>query len=367
MASKILGESKHNMKLLVINFEMDELSAVLSWQAEVVYNLAINCDRVVVLTEKMGQVSIPHNVSIVQLSSIIKKSANKIEKIVSLNTYVYNLIKTLDIDVCFIHMAHEWAYRLYPAFKAANIPVLLWYAHGSVTKKLKIAHKCVDRVVTSTPEGFRIPSSKVHVIGQGINTKEFPTLVYKSHMYNMIYVGRISKRKNIELLVDVVQEIKELAPELPIRLKLIGPSLTLDDLSYDHDVRIKVWKAGLQDRIDFIGYVPQKFLCRYYEDAFVHINVSRTGSMDKSVLESLAMGCPVLTSNEAFFDLLKNFPEMLLREENPTKIANQVLEVLNKQDQYKRDELQMLIQGHHDIGSFTSKLMLNLHELLGYD
>ena len=51
------------MRLLVVNYEMDDGSAVLAWQAGVVRELARRADRVAVLTERAGHCALPDNVA----------------------------------------------------------------------------------------------------------------------------------------------------------------------------------------------------------------------------------------------------------------------------------------------------------------
>ena len=51
------------MRLLVVNYEMDDGSPVLAWQAGVVRELARRADRVAVLTERAGPCALPGNVT----------------------------------------------------------------------------------------------------------------------------------------------------------------------------------------------------------------------------------------------------------------------------------------------------------------
>src|SRR6185369_6081008 len=51
------------MRLLVVNYEMDDGSPVLAWQAGVVRELARRADRVAVLTERAGECVLPGNVA----------------------------------------------------------------------------------------------------------------------------------------------------------------------------------------------------------------------------------------------------------------------------------------------------------------
>ena len=49
----------------------------------------------------------------------------------------------------------------------------LWYTHRSVTLRLRLAERAATRVVSASPESFRLPSDKLRVIGHGIDTQRF--------------------------------------------------------------------------------------------------------------------------------------------------------------------------------------------------
>jgi glycosyltransferase involved in cell wall biosynthesis len=219
-------------------------------------------------------------------------------------------------------------------------------------------------VVTSTPEGFRIPSRKVRVIGQGVDTDLFrPPEQSIEPRYDLITISRVSRRKRIDLLLSVMDCLCK-SPGAPgLRLRVVGPLLTPDDLAYDAELRTRVWKMGLQDRVEFVGFVPQEYVPVFYRSAFLHINVSRTGSMDKTVVEALACGCPVLTSNEAFRAMLADYPEFIIQDERPEAIAEQVLSLYAKRDQYAPAELRALVVGKHDVQTYVQRLLAQLREI----
>src|SRR4051812_14756125 len=58
------GENRRErlVKLLLINFVMDRKSPVLGWQHSVARRLAAKCERLVVLTERIGECDLPDNV-----------------------------------------------------------------------------------------------------------------------------------------------------------------------------------------------------------------------------------------------------------------------------------------------------------------
>lgn len=351
------------MRVLIINYEMNKHSGVLAWQAQIAYELAKACESVVVLTERLGEFATRPNMHVEAVAKRPLGVPRRLGGLWFVNWQVYQLCRRYQIDVCFIHMAHDWSCRLYPSLRLLGIPVMLWYAHGTVSPQLRQAHRCVTRVVTSTPEGFRIASPKRRIIGQGINTHLFKIPEHAERGADLIYVGRVSRRKRIDLLLAVMNCLHRSVPESPIRLRVVGPLLTDDDIAYDAELRTQMWALGLQDKVDLVGFVPQQHTPHFYRTAFLHLNVSQTGSLDKTVLEALACGCPVLTSNEAFHALLTDYPEFIIQDDRPQMIAQQVLALYERREQYDRHGLRNLVAGTHDVSSYVHKLLTNLREI----
>ena len=348
--------------MLLVNFEMDDASPVLAWQARVARGLAERCDRVVVLTERLGDFRGAPNLTVERVPVRPLGVPWRVGGKWFANAHVWKLCRRHRVDVCFVHMAHEWVYRLSPALHALGVPVLLWYAHGSVSRRLRLSHALADRVVTSTPEGFRIPSRKVRVIGQGIDTELFRPMPAPERD-EVLYVGRIAPRKQVDLLVSAMAEVARSAPELPVRLRLVGPTLTEQDRVYEAALRERVQREGLGGRVVFHGQATPAGTAAAHARAFLHVNVSRTGSMDKTVLEALACGCPVLTSNEAFGELFRGRPEFVLDETSPAGIARRVVEHYRRRDTVDRAALRALVVGRHDHAVFLSRVVAQLAEL----
>jgi glycosyltransferase involved in cell wall biosynthesis len=352
------------MRLLIINFEMDPSSAVLAWQFSVALQLADYCEKVVVLTNRAVNYSWPANMSVYVFPKILFRAPLRwLGGKWWVNLLVWWLCKKHAIETCFIHMNMEWGYRLWPVFRLLRIPVLLWYAHGTVTDELRRAHQHVTRVITSTPEGFRIASDKVKVIGQGIDTTLFTVQEQAHNPTSIITVGRVSSRKRIDLMVDVISALRELEPELPSEFVVIGGPLTDDDRVYVQQTMDKAARLHLDECIRWVGFLPVNDIPDYYRTAFLHLNLSLTGSMDKTVMEALAAGCPVLTSNEAFRTLLKHHSDFLVQDENPKAIAQQILRIYRQYSDIDRCALRHLVVGKHDRATYVKRITDELREL----
>lgn len=353
------------MRLLVVNFEMDRLSRTMPWSQQVVNLLAESCEEVAVLTSRVGHYDPPPNVhmEVMPFPRLMAVRGLRLGVVALANWQAYRLARRYRAEACFVHMAVRWVYYLRPCFSLLRLPVLAWYAHGTVSDELWRVHRAATRIVTSTPEGFRIASDKVRVIGQGVDTDVFDLPPLEAERNDILAVTRISPRKRIGLLIEVLQCLRDMAGVPCLRLRLIGTTITREDQYYEIELRDQVWRLGLQDRVEFVGFVPQPYIPTYYRSAFLHLNVSQTGSMDKTVVEALACGCPVLTSNEAFLEMLRDYPEFVIHDERPEAITRQVLELYARRDQRDRAALRRLVLGKHDVRSYVKKVLHNLEEV----
>ena len=349
------------MRLLLINFVMNEDHPALSWQAKMAARLAQKVDKLVVLTEEVGRYHHAPNMVVACMPRRPWFVPKRLGSGWFVNFQLHALLKKHRCDVCFIHMAHRWGYRLFPALKWHQLPLLLWYAHGSVSWHLKAALACVDRVVTSTPEGFRLPSPKVHIIGQGIDTALFTVPETLAVQPEIVFVGRISERKRVRDVIAAFAALRALQPETAWHLKLVGPCLTPEDKAYKQALEAEVAAQSLTPFVQFTGGLEQAETANLYHTAALHLNLSETGSMDKTVMEALACGCPVLTSNIAFRGALAAHPLMLTQDITPTHLAMRMAEITANPP--PRLTLRTLVEGQHDQAAWVQKIIQHLENL----
>lgn len=279
---------------------------------------------------------------------------------------VYRLCRKRGIDAVFIHMAKDWAYQLKPAFALLRIPVVLWYAHGSVTLRLRLAALCAERIVTSTTDGCRLSSSKINVIGQAIDTDSFIPRDAEE-LDTVLYIGRISQRKRVALIYDVAKVLAATKNPCGVtRTCIVGSARTLHDLRYEYELRSRIWRERMEGSVEMAGHVPHDRLPEFYSRAFVHLNVSETGSMDKSVMESLAAGCPVLTSNPAFKEILREYPEFMITDERPNAIAEQITHIHERRGEYDPWRLRNLVFGRHSLDTYAERILQVIQECTGH-
>ena len=348
------------MRVLVVNFALDDDSPVLAHQSAFVRELAVRVEKVHVVTEWLGRFD--RHPANVEMTAIPRRPFGVPRRFGSLwfaLPRVVSAVRDFRPDVCFVHMAHKWCYRLGPELKRRGFPLMLWYSHKQVSLGLRIATAFADRVVTATPEGFRLVSEKVEPIGHGIDVGHFSLGAASRQQGEIISVGRISPIKRLHLILEAIALLVRANEN--VRLRLIGPELTAADKRYRGDLESLAERLGIRERVEFTGPRSKGDIANAYRAAALHINVSNTGGLDKSVIEALACGCPVLTSSAALFDTVRLYPEMAIVDPTPAELANRIDALLATD--LAPESLRSLVVGHHDLGSHVAKIVVRLEAL----
>lgn len=206
--------------------------------------------------------------------------------------------------------------------------VSLWYAHGHVPLLLQIADRLIDIAFTSTPEGYRLKSKRLRIVGQGINTEKFipaQDVLWNDAPLRLVSVGRISPTKNYATLFRALQRIPR---EMVASVKIVGRPATERDEKYFTELRDMVHEFRLEDIVQFQDAVPNKDLVPILQNADVFVSMSHTGSLDKANLEAMSCGLVLITCNEAFASLLGAYTEKLMYEkENDSELSAKLIAI----------------------------------------
>ena len=105
-----------------------------------------------------------------------------------------------------------------------------------------------------------------------------------------LYVGGPDWRKNVEGMVGAVARVRALG--LDLHLAWAG------HLEPHHLARVQsiARDAGVLEFVKFLGYVPDDELSILYRAAIAHLLVSRLEGFGLTVVEAMASGCPVVTT-----------------------------------------------------------------------
>ena len=325
------------MRVLLITQEIDENSALLGVTLTWIRHLAPKVDHVAVLALSVGAANLPANVSLYSMGK--ERSANKLFLLRNFYRHLWGLLRRREVDVVFVHMVPRYAILAAPLARLFRVPIVLWNAHGTVSRYLRIAHSLVAAVVTASPESFRINSPKRIVTGHGIDADYFtaaeqePTATADGRRLQtcatdaategdialasagskvLLTVGRLSRSKDYGTIIQALDLLRSRSPDLDVCLRIIGTPFYADDRAYLTELEEMVRELALEAQVTFVGKVPNRLMVDEYRRCDVLINASHTGSIDKVVLEAMACEKPALTCNESFAPVLANHEGMLM-------------------------------------------------------
>lgn len=352
------------MRLLIFNLKMDADDGVLGFTTDWVNSLAARCEHVYVITLQSGAIRVADNVEVFSIGK--ERGCGKLTMLANLYRLIWRVLRQGRIDAAFAHMNYMFALLAAPLLKLFGKPIVLWYAHGSIPFLLRPTEWAVDRIVASSRSGFRLRTSKLTVIGQGIDTDRFtPAGPARETVTRLLTLGRISRIKRLELVIDAIARLKRTAPQLILQCELVGDPLSPDCWTYQQELADRIAQQGVPDRVRLLPGIPFHKAHEAMAQADLFINSADTDSVDKTVLEALSCGVPVITSNAAFVEI---FPPALkvtgLVPKNDVDALARAIQTFCELPQYARADLARLgrkmVVDDHSLGSLADKIMREL-------
>ncbi len=281
-------------RLLVITQRVDEKDTNLAVHVRWLQELATLNASVLVIAQSVGTFNLPSNVTVWSLGK--ESGATKFRQFLRLQIFLLRAMSL--VDAVLVLMVPMYVLCAVPFAFFTRVPISLWYTHKHVSWMLRIAVLFLHRVFSASQESFRLKTKKVRFLGHAIDT-EFFTLdsSVTPEKGLVISVGRIAPVKRLEIIIDAVKALRK--DGLNVRLQLIGSAVLPVDVEYE-----KTLRRNSGDFVSFTGGKTASEVRDVYHRASVCVNASKTGSLDKVMLEAMASGCPVVTSNEAFSSLV---------------------------------------------------------------
>ncbi len=297
------------MKLLIVTQVVDSKDPVLGFFVRWIEEFSKHTERVEVICLKEGTHNLPSNVRVHSLGK---------EKGVSRAKYVFNFYRYIwhlrhDYDTLFVHMNPEYIILGGPFWRLWGKRISLWYTHKSVNIKLRLATFLSNIIFTASKESFRLSSPKLHVMGHGIDTDFFTPDPNVSRGDWYLSVGRLMPSK------DHRMAIVEAAND-GMKLRIVGAGPELEHL--------ETYARSLSAQVEFLGGLSQTALRDEYRRANLLLHTSKTGSLDKVVLEALACGLPVHTHDPALKEIENATPEYVREHHSLQSLIPAILEAI---------------------------------------
>ena len=282
--------------------------------------------------------SIPSNTRITELNrfnskNFISKILNPFWLIIQLRKYIYSnkeskyisfltipiiltIISSLNIDI--LHVGSE---RINP--EKVNLSIQWKLARFMFYRKL-------SRLVVQTNEIANIfeqyvPKNKINIIPNSVDLEFFATpLTFNySKPLKLLFIGRLEYQKGLDILIEVLKIISEEYKNLPFFVEIVGSGNL-----YDY-VKESINSLSLNNWVSLkkATFEPIKTILK----ADIILHTSRYEGMSNVVLEGMACGKCVISSNYTSSEIIKNNKNgILVSTLDPVQIAVAIIN-LNKE------------------------------------
>lgn len=292
--TQLLTENNISMKILIVTQAVDRKNIFLGFFVSWIKEFSKNFKEVHIVCLEKGEQELPQNVFVYSMGK--DREVSKFVYLFNFYKYIFSLRKKY--DVVLVHMNPIYMPLGILFWKLWGKKVALWYTHKHVDFKLRLATFLTDRVFSASKESFRIDTPKLLVTGHGIMTEDFAfTPRLGEEEIKLIIIGRISSIKQTKKAVEI---LKEVLVGRKASLTIVGDIVTKEDKVYKDELASFIGEEGLTKQVIFKGAIPHDEIPGVLKNNSIMIHTSKTGSVDKVVLEALLGGVLVLTENESF-------------------------------------------------------------------
>ncbi|HCW32373.1 TPA: hypothetical protein DGH83_02650 [Candidatus Peregrinibacteria bacterium] len=241
-----------------------------------------------------------------------------------------NAAQELDIPIIGTnHFMPENLIQYLPGLLIGRISQLMWEDFLRVYNKLAYVTAPSNAAIKIVKNlGLTVP---IQVISNGIDLAKFKKRVVPSsfsHQYKIdfrlplfLFVGRLEKDKNIELLL---MAIKQVLKTQKVRMILVGCGKN------ELEFKALSKELGLEEYVTFAGRVSDEDLLNFYSIANVYMATGVAELQGLAVMEAMASELPILAINAvALPELVRNEVNGFLFEPNEHDFAQKMIRMLS--------------------------------------
>ena len=264
--------------------------------------------------------------------------SNKIRRLLEMCFAIFHYRTKVDYVIIDTYSTSNFYYALLTSqlcrlFRLKYLPIL---HGGNLPYRLKQNPKLSSLIFNNSfqniaPSGylkyeFEIKGYKSLLIPNVIPIANYTFKERKKIAPKLLYVRAFASIYNPTMAIEVLKELKKKYSEAT--LCMIGP----DKDGTLKDVKHLINTYDLQDSVEITGVLPKKEWHEKSKDFDIFINTTNVDNTPISVIEAMALGLPVVSTNVGGLPYLisNNIDGVLVDKEQPLLMANEIHKIIEK-------------------------------------
>lgn len=213
--------------------------------------------------------------------------------------YIKNYLEAPDVTI--INMSghgSKYCFKLAKLLRKKEKPYIAMIGgiHLSTEGKAKAyfqnAHHIIVHTELQKKQLLQLATFKnlnIQVMPLGVDTDVFVPKQKNNQHIELLFVGRISRVKQIELCLKTVAYLLK-NQDRKVMLKIVGP---VSDVNYFAELKAQITALQITENVEFVGMVAYEHLVSYFQKADLFLLPSAHESFGMVMVEAMACGTPV--------------------------------------------------------------------------
>ncbi len=280
------------MKLLIITQAVDLDDPILGFFHRWIEEFAKHSEKVSVICLKEGRHSLPSNVSVYSLGK--EYGGSRLKYVFRFYKYIWTLRH--EYDSVFVHMNQEYVLLGWKVWWLLGKRIVLWRNHKKGSILTRIAALVSHTVCYTSPEAYVAHYPNTVQMPLGIDTDLFEPPAQPADPCSILFLGRLDPVKKCEVFIEALEKLH--ADGVAFHADIVGDP-TPGNERYAHDIRNKAGVLALDGVLTMHPGVPHAQTPALYASHAIYVNLTPSGSFDKTIGEAMASDCAVVAANEA--------------------------------------------------------------------
>lgn len=213
--------------------------------------------------------------------------------------YIYNLINAPDVTI--INMSghgSKYCFKLARLLRKKGKPYITMIggmhlsSEGAAKEYYQNAHHIIVHTKFQKKQMLQLETFKnlkIRIMPLGVDTDIFFPLPRNRPEIELLFVGRITRLKQIELCIETLAFLLK-HQKKEVSLTIVGP---VSDSTYYTELKTLATQLGISDHLNFVETIEQNYLVAYYQKADILLLPSAHESFGMVMVEAMACGTPV--------------------------------------------------------------------------